>query len=283
MTSSPWRMWLSPGKGDSPRFPSCDSPGKRGLSRLCPEPWAAAAQRLAPRAVRPLLLAAALVLLPCAVSAGQKQDQARAQVPGGTDSYDVLVARYLEAARSGSGGQGPEAGAWMNGLMGDLRARRVNDLVTVRVEEVIAATGTADSTLAKSGSASAGVPSFFGADKLIPDSLDPSSLASLSSGTGFKGAGTTTRAGTLSATLTARVAEVLPNGDLVIEGVREVDINGDRQIIVLTGVARVVDIRPGNILPSPAIGQLRIRYFGKGLIKDSLSPGWLIRVLNKIF
>lgn len=64
---------------------------------------------------------------------------------------------------------------------------------------------------------------------------------------------------------------------------REVEINGDRQVVVLTGVARVVDIRPGNVLPSAKIGQLRIRYFGKGLMKDSLTPGWLVRILNKVF
>jgi flagellar L-ring protein precursor FlgH len=232
---------------------------------------------------RQLLLVAALAAMPAAVLAEQKKDGASTEAPGGTDNYDVLVARYLETARLSAGGPAPEAGAWMNALMGDLRARRVNDLVTVRVEEVIAASGTADSSLSKNGTASAGVGSFFGAEKLAPDSLDVNNLASLKAGTGFKGAGTTTRAGTLSATLTARVAEVLPNGDLVIEGVREIDINGDRQIVVLTGVARVVDIRPGNILPSASIGQLRIRYFGKGLMKDSLSPGWLIRILNKIF
>ncbi len=64
---------------------------------------------------------------------------------------------------------------------------------------------------------------------------------------------------------------------------REIEINGDRQIVVLTGVARVADIDPANVVPSAALGQLRIRYFGRGLMKDSLSPGWLIRVLNKIF
>jgi flagellar L-ring protein precursor FlgH len=83
--------------------------------------------------------------------------------------------------------------------------------------------------------------------------------------------------------MTARVAEVLPSGDLVVEGVREVDINGDRQILVLTGVVRVADIDPSNIVESSSIGQLRIRYFGQGLIKDNLKPGWLIRVLNKVF
>jgi flagellar L-ring protein precursor FlgH len=79
--------------------------------------------------------------------------------------------------------------------------------------------------------------------------------------------------------ITVRVAEVLPNGDLVLEGAREIDINGDRQMLVLTGVVRQVDVSP----LSTAIGQLRVQYFGHGLIKDSLSPGWIGRILNKIF
>ena len=85
--------------------------------------------------------------------------------------------------------------------------------------------------------------------------------------------------GELSATLSARVIEVLPNGDLALEGVREVDINGDIQILVLTGVVRTSDIRPGNIVPSTAVGQMRIRYFGRGLMRDNLKPGWIVRVL----
>ena len=83
--------------------------------------------------------------------------------------------------------------------------------------------------------------------------------------------------------MTARVVEVLPNGDLALEGAREIDINGDRQIVVLTGVVRQADIGPHNVVPSTSIGQLRILYFGRGLIRDNLKPGWLIRVLNKIF
>jgi flagellar L-ring protein precursor FlgH len=69
----------------------------------------------------------------------------------------------------------------------------------------------------------------------------------------------------------------------VVEGVREIDINGDRQVVVLTGVVRVRDISTGNVVSSTSIGQLRVQYFGRGLIKDNLSPGWLLRVLNKIF
>jgi flagellar L-ring protein precursor FlgH len=76
---------------------------------------------------------------------------------------------------------------------------------------------------------------------------------------------------------------VLPNGDMVIEGVREIEINGDHQIVILSGVVRPVDIDQNNVVLSTEIGQLRIRYFGKGLMKDNLKPGWLVRVLNKVF
>jgi flagellar L-ring protein precursor FlgH len=199
-----------------------------------------------------------------------------------SDSYDELYVRYLTSARTQP--QAPiDQNRWLTSLMTDLRARNVNDIVTVQVTESIIGTGTADSNLTKSTSGSAALPGFFGLEGKLPGFIDPTNLIGLNSDSDFKGAGTTSRAGALTAIMTARVAEVLPSGDLVIEGVREIDINGDRQIVVLTGVARVADIGPGNVVSSTTLGQLRIRYFGRGLMKDSLSPGWLIRVLNKIF
>jgi flagellar L-ring protein precursor FlgH len=165
----------------------------------------------------------------------------------------------------------------MAGLADDLRAHRLNDLVTVRVTELVSGEGSADSALDKDSSVSASVTSLFGAENKLPGWLDPSALAAASANSKFKGSGTTGRSGSLTAVLTARVAEVLPNGDLALEGVREIEINGDRQIIVLTGITQ------GNVVPSTAVGQMRIRYFGRGLIKDNLQPGLLVRILNKIF
>ena len=209
---------------------------------------------------------------------------AYAQQPAkASDNYDELFRRYLESARATAAAPATPDTLWMSGLSGDLRARRVNDLVTVRVVEFISAQGSADSSLDKSSSASASVTNLFGLESRFPGWLDPTSLASLGAATTFEGGGSTARNGSLTAVITARVADVLPNGDLALEGVREIDINGDRQIIVLTGVVRTSDIGPGNVVPSTAIGQMRIRYFGRGLIKDNLQPGWLVRVLNKIF
>jgi len=227
--------------------------------------------------------AAQTIVATCAVMLVTSTSALAQQPARPSDNYDVLFQQYLESARATAAKPAATDALWMSGLMADLRARRVNDIVTVRVVENVTAQGTADSNLDKKSSGSASVPNLFGLESRYPGWLDPSSLASIGASTSFKGGGATARSGALSAVVSARVAEVLPNGDLAVEGVREIEINGDRQILVLTGVVRTADIGPGNVVPSTAIGQMRIRYFGSGLIKDNLSPGWLVRVLNKIF
>ncbi len=234
-----------------------------------------------------LALACLVTVAPVAAAAdktpaGQKTPVTA--VPPPSDVYDVLYARYLESARRTP--PAPAAGPsidWISNLGLDRRARATNDLVTIRVVESIEGAGAADSALDKNSSASAGVSGLFGLTKKLPSVVDPSALVGTASDSKFKGSGATSRSGTLSATITARVLEVLPNGDLVLEGAREIEINGDRQMVVLTGVARPRDVSDQNIVLSPSIGQLRIRYFGRGLMKDNLKPGWLIRILNKVF
>ena len=212
------------------------------------------------------------------------QAQTPTPTPKPTDNYDELFQRYLQEAREAKAAP-PEiqAWSWMSALALDHRARNVNDLVTIRVVESITGSGTADSALTKNSAGSAAVSKLFGMEKKLPSAADPTALVAAKTTTDFKGAGTTTRAGELTALMTARVSDVLPNGDMVIEGVHQIEINGDRQIVVLSGVVRVVDIDQNNVVLSTEIGQLRIRYFGRGLMKDNLKPGWLVRALNKVF
>lgn len=222
----------------------------------------------------------------CAVAAS-----VRAQTPTPTpaaarptDNYDELFQRYLQEARDAkSAAPEIQAWSWMSALALDHRARNVNDLVTIRVVENITGQGSADAALTKDSNGSVGLSKLFGLEKKLPSSADPSALVAAKTSTDFKGAGTTTRAGVLTAQMTARVSDLLPNGDMVVEGVREIEINGDHQVVVLSGVVRAVDIDQNNVVLSTEIGQLRIRYFGKGLMKDNLKPGWIVRVLNKVF
>lgn len=225
--------------------------------------------------------AAAFGLRVAAVALAAVNLSAQEPIPG-KNAYDVLLERYVKAARDMADRDARDT-HWMTSLNGDRRARAVNDLLTIRVLESTVAAGTADTATSKDGSASLGIPKLFGGETKLPSFMDPTALADAGSNTEFKGSGTTSRRGDLSATLTARVAEVLPNGDLLLEGIREVDINGDRQVIVMTGVVRTADILPDNSVLSARIGQMRIRYFGQGLIKDNLKPGLLIRILNKLF
>jgi flagellar L-ring protein precursor FlgH len=169
----------------------------------------------------------------------------------------------------------PPPGAWATDLLLDHRARRVGDLVTVQILESISAVGSADANLGKTSASGGSLP--------WPLPTDWSKLMRASSESAFNGTGTTSRAASITAVMTAHVKEQRPNGDLVIEGVREIVINGDRQFVTLVGIVRQVDIAPGNVVPSPFVGDLQIKYFGQGFMKDNLSPGWLIKFLNKVF
>jgi flagellar L-ring protein precursor FlgH len=228
-------------------------------------------------------LGALVLMWPATVAAQQPTAGKSSQVViPAKDAYDVYLQRYLQSARD-LALENRESIRWMVGLSGDRRARELNDVVTIRVVESVVAEGSADTALGKKSDAAASVTKLFGLETKLPDWIDPAALVDTASNTDFKGSGTTNRRGNLTAMVTARVVEVLPNGDLVLEGAREIDINGDRQVIVLTGVVRTADILPDNSVLSPRIGQFRIRYFGQGLIKDNLKPGWIVRILNKIF
>jgi flagellar L-ring protein precursor FlgH len=206
-----------------------------------------------------------------AQSAASQKPIAPAAAVANKNTYEEMYARYLEEAKHTPA----PANNWMADLMMDVRARHVNDLVTIRIEENLVASGSADANVTKTTKATAAMPSPISKllNKVSPTNTD----------TEFKGSGGSSRNSTITANLTARVTDVLPNGDLVVEGVRQIEINTDRQVVVLTGVIRQNDIGLDNVTSSATVGQLRIQCIGQGLVKDGLSPGWLVRVLNKIF
>ena len=226
-----------------------------------------------------------IVLLLLLVMAADPVAAQDAEPKGPRDTYEAALGRHLEEARRQAAAHTTDEPSidWMSGMASDRRGFRQNDLLTVRVIENIEAVGTADSSLTKASKASAGVPSLFGIEDKLPGFIDPTNLASASSDTSFKGGGATSRSSQLTAVMTTRVAEVLPNGDLLLEGVREITVNGEQQVVVLTGIVRPQDVRRNNTVLSSSVAQLRIQYYGKGLMRDNLKPGWLVRVLNKIF
>ena len=215
-----------------------------------------------------------------AKAASPKSDAKKNQAPAPpTDNYDSLLAAYLKEARAQLTAPTPGA-LWMAGLMGDLRARNVNDLVTVQVVETITAQGSADSSLDKSSKGTASVGNLFGLESKYPGWLDPTSLASLGANTSFKGGGNTSRSGSLSAVMTARVADVLPNGNLVVEGKQEVRVNFEIRELIVAGIVRPEDIESDNTIDSTKIAQARIAYGGRGQLTDVQQPRYGQQVLD---
>jgi flagellar L-ring protein precursor FlgH len=128
----------------------------------------------------------------------------------------------------------------------------------------------------------ANAPSLFGLESHI-SSIPFSKMLSTNSDAQFKGNGTTTRQGTLSAYIAARVRDVLPNGDLVIEGIKELKVNNERQTLSLLGVVRQRDIGPDNVVPSTVIANMQILLDGKGVVSENIKPGYLFRLLSKVW
>jgi flagellar L-ring protein FlgH len=167
-------------------------------------------------------------------------------------------------------------------LFADLKARRVNDIVTIRVLESTVAESTADSQTNRKASTALSTPNFFGVENHNPN-IPLSKLVTTNSDMQFKGDGTTKRSGSVSAFMAARVKDVLPNGDLVIEGIKEVKVNNERQMLRLFGVVRPRDIGPDNVVVSAAIANMMVQIDGRGILSDSIKPGWLFRVLTKVW
>lgn len=167
-------------------------------------------------------------------------------------------------------------------LCTDLKARRVNDILTIRVLENTTASSGADTNATRKSSTNLAIPNFFGLENHT-GSVPMANLVSATSDSAFAGEGATNRQGRLSALLSGRVREVLPNGDLVIEGIKELKVNSERQTLTLFGVVRTRDIAPNNVVPSTAIANMQVQLDGKGVVSDHLNPGWLYRVLTKVW
>ena len=172
-------------------------------------------------------------------------------------------------------------------LYEDMRAMRVGDILTIKIIENHKGSKSADtsaerdSTINNSLTGSAigyiGIPGIrLGGEARRGLGIDASASNK------FEGKGTTNREGTLTGTISSIVTEVLPNGDLRIEGRREVTVNSEKQLMTIAGIVRRVDVNTKNTVFSSAIADAKIEYSGLGVLGDIQRPGWLVRILDWI-
>jgi flagellar L-ring protein precursor FlgH len=159
----------------------------------------------------------------------------------------------------------------------DLKASRVNDLVTIVVNENTSAVATGDLKTARTSSAQAAITAAGG----LTRAKGPlSNLLNANSATALQGQGSTDRGAVVTTAISARIMHVLPNGYLVVEGVKKVQVNSENQVIIVRGVVRPVDLDVTNSVESNRVAQMELQVNGKGVIGDSIHrPFILYRLL----
>lgn len=160
-------------------------------------------------------------------------------------------------------------------LYADVKASKVGDVLTVIISEAAAASSQAETKTSKTENLNYG--SGFGPLLHLIKNFGVSGSIS------GDGNGSTNRTDKLTAETTVRVKKVLPNGDLQVEGTRQVGINAETQTITLSGIVRPQDITYNNTIPSSLVSDAQIKFSGRGPVGDKQHDGLITRVFRFLF
>jgi len=211
--------------------------------------------------------------LAAATLGGAAED--RPQVSTLEDYIREAASRSLER-RASAGSLYTETGV-LGEIAADLRARRVDDIVTIVVADRASALSRGATSASRKGSARGGVGALGG---LTRASGPLANLADFRGEHELDGQGETSRQTVLTTTISGRVTHVLPNGNLVVEGSKEVWINAERQLVTVRGVVRRNDLDGRNRVFSDRLANLEVKVNGKGVVGDAIRrPNFLYRLL----
>lgn len=187
----------------------------------------------------------------------------------------------------------PTPSLWMEAsakgsLFLDYKGRHVGDIIIVEIMETTTASNSNSTSTSKSSSNNStltsllGLPTNLGITNML-GSGNPLSLDnSLSADSAFDGSGSKSKTDRIQGTIAARVTEVLPSGNLIIEGHKELIVDQEKQMVTLSGIVRQKDLDASNTVESTKIADAKIAYSGQGILSDSNKPGWLTTLLSWI-
>ena len=200
-------------------------------------------------------------------------------LPSTLQQYLQRVQGQASPAANSLGSLWPLAGGPLTDLATDYKARRLNDLVIIRIVEQTLAQASGDVTAQRGFSTSSGITGIAG--RVNTGGVNP--LFAANSSNNLKGTGSANSQSLLQANLSGRVVAVLPNGNLVVEAERQVSFNQQNQTIILRGVVRPGDIASDNSVPSTSVSDLELEMKGKGVVSDAVrQPNVFMRLLMKL-
>jgi flagellar L-ring protein precursor FlgH len=166
----------------------------------------------------------------------------------------------------------------------DQRAQQVGDLVTVRVKVTDQAQINNSTSRSRKNEEAMGFEGLFGAEtqvtKILPEGTRADALVDVDSNSSSQGSGSIRRSEQLVTSVAAVVTQVLPNGNLVVEGKQEIRVNFEVRELIVGGVVRPEDIEADNTIDSSKIAQARIAYGGRGQITDVQQPRYGQQVMD---
>jgi flagellar L-ring protein precursor FlgH len=192
---------------------------------------------------------------------------------------DPVVPRVLPAPIPRTEGAIYQTGQQME-LFSDLKARRVGDVLTIRLAETTSASKSAVTKTSKSTSVNNTGPTVFGRTPTVHGV--PLGTVAMTGADSFDGEGQSTQGNSLAGSLTVTVMEVQPNGNLVIQGDKTIKLNQGDEFVHVSGIVRTADITADNTVTSDKVADAHISYSGKGVINSSNSMGWLARFFNSV-
>lgn len=164
-------------------------------------------------------------------------------------------------------------------LYSDQRGKQVGDVITVLIIETSKANNESGTRTEKKHDVEAsGTQGSGGLLRFIP-----SFGFGAGSSTQYNGKGTTNREGSLKAKVTARIIEVLDNGNLMIDGSKVVEINSEKEVLKVSGIIRQEDVGADNTVLSYNIADAKIVYAGNGSVYTGQRPGMFARFFNWLF
>jgi len=180
---------------------------------------------------------------------------------------------------------------WRQGsrtFFNDQRATRIGDILTVKVSIDDKAQLDNSTSRDRTATTDVGVTSLFGKEeslgRLLPPggNFNPANLVAADASSNVTGTGTISRQEKIELTLAATIAQVLPNGNLIVAGRQEVRINGELRELTVAGVVRPEDIGADNSIRHDQLAEARISYGGRGTISTVQRPRWGQRVADAI-
>jgi flagellar L-ring protein FlgH len=163
-------------------------------------------------------------------------------------------------------------------LFENATARRVGDIVTIRLEESTNASKSSSTTTSKKTSVSLPGPTIAGRPVTVNGT--PILEMSMDNDNAFDGSGDSSQSNQLRGDITVAVVKRMANGNLLVRGQKWIGINQGREYIRIQGVVRPIDIQPDNSIASTKVANASISYGGKGALADANKPSWLARFFN---